>query len=203
MSVKEWQSRQAALIGEDGINRLANSKVTVFGVGGVGSYVTEALARCGIGSIVVVDGDTVSESNINRQLIADTTTIGRQKAELAVERIKKINPLCNATAVCSFADTTNTAKIISDSHCDFIVDAIDCVSTKICIAEYAIKNNIRIISSMGTGNKLDPSKFAVSDISKTSVCPLARIMRKELRLRGIFHMPVLFSTEPPVKTELK
>ncbi len=203
MSVKEWQSRQAALMGEENINRLSSTRVIIFGVGGVGSYAAEALARCGVGTIFIVDGDTVSESNINRQLIADTTTIGRQKAEVAVERIKKINPNCNTTAICEYADETNTSKIISDSQCDFIIDAIDCISAKICIAEYAAKNSIRIISSMGTGNKLDPSKFVVSDISKTSVCPLARIMRKELRNRGIFHMPVLFSTEPPAKTGIK
>lgn len=203
MPVREWQSREAALIGEENIEKLAHASVLVFGAGGVGSYVIEALARAGVGKITVVDGDRVAESNINRQLVADTTTVGREKSEVAAERINKINPACTAAAVPLFADASNTAEIISSATPDFIADAIDCVTTKLLIAEYAAEHGIPLISSMGTGNKLDPSFLSISDISKTSVCPLARVMRRELRLKGINHLPVLFSTEQPVKTGMR
>ncbi len=200
MPVSEWQSREAALIGEENIKKLASSSVLVFGAGGVGSYAIEALARAGVGKITVADGDTVAESNINRQLIADITTIGRKKAEVAVERILKINPLCQVGAICEFADKSNTESIISEAAPDYIVDAIDCVATKLLIAVYASENHIPLIASMGTGNKLNPSLLEISDISKTSVCPLARVMRRELRNRGIHHLTVLFSKEEPIKT---
>ena len=203
MPVSEWQSREAALIGEKNIEKLASSSVLKFGAGGVGSYAIEALARAGIGKITVVDGDIVAESNINRQLIADTTTIGRKKAETAVERIRKINPLCQAVAICEFADNNNTENIISAAVPDYIIDAIDCVATKLLIAVYASENHIPLIASMGTGNKLKPSLLEISDISKTSVCPLARVMRRELRNRGIYHLPVLFSREQPIKTGMR
>ena len=200
---EEWLSREEALIGEENVKKLISACVTVFGAGGVGSYVIEALARAGIGSITVVDGDTASVSNINRQLIADTTTLGMKKSDIACERIRRINPNCNAVSICEFADGENTFSIIESSHPDFIVDAIDCVPTKLLIAEYAADNNIPMIASMGTGNKLDPSKLQISDISKTSVCPLARVMRQKLRQKGINHLPVLFSTEMPVKTDCR
>ncbi len=200
MATKEWLSREAALIGEEAVGKLASASVLVFGAGGVGSYTIEALARAGIGKITVVDGDNVSLSNINRQLIADTTTVGRKKAEVSVERILRINPDCLAFAVSEFADSDNTERIIEASEPDFIVDAIDCVSTKLLIAEYASKNKLPLISSMGTGNKLDPSLLEISDISKTSVCPLARVMRKKLKNIGITSLPVLFSKEEPKKT---
>lgn len=203
MSVKEWQSREAALIGEENIKKLTRSSVLVFGAGGVGSYVIEALARAGVGKITVVDGDTVAESNINRQLVADTTTVGKDKSAVAAERIIKINPECSAVSLPLFADASNTADIIASAEPDFIADAIDCVATKLLIAEYAVRHGIPLISSMGTGNKLDPSLLTISDISKTSVCPLARVMRRELRQRGIDHLPVLFSTEQPVKTGMR
>ncbi len=176
------------------------SKILVFGAGGVGSYAIEALARAGIGAITVVDGDSIAISNINRQLIADTSTVGSPKAEVAVCRIKLINPSCTALAITAFADESNTYNIIRDSSPDFIIDAIDCVPTKLLIAKYAFENNIKIISSMGTGNKLDPSKLKISDISKTEVCPLARSVRQKLKKLGINRLPVVFSTEPPVKT---
>lgn len=200
MATNEWLSREAALIGEEAVKKLMSASVLVFGAGGVGSYTIEALARAGVGKITVVDGDTVSVSNINRQIIADTTTVGRKKAEVSAERILKINPASLAVPISEFADSGNTEKIIETSKPDFIVDAIDCVSTKLIIAEYASKNNIPIIASMGTGNKLDPSLLEISDISKTSVCPLARVMRKELKNRGITRLPVLFSKEEPKKT---
>ncbi len=194
---KEWLSREAALIGEENVNKLLSSSVIVFGAGGVGSYVIEALARAGIGVITVVDGDTVSESNINRQLIADRDTVGRQKAEVSVERIKRINPECKAESVSVFADASNAKEIIKNASPDYIVDAIDSVTTKLIIAEYADKNGIPLISSMGTGNKLDPSKFEITDIYKTSVCPLARVMRRELKERGVKKLTVLYSREEP------
>ncbi len=199
MPVKEWLSREEALIGEEAVKKLLSSSVLVFGAGGVGSYAIEALARAGVGKITVVDGDTVSESNINRQLIADTSTVGLKKAEVSSERIKRINPECDAVAVSLFADGTNTEKIIKNASPDFIVDAIDTVSSKLIIAELSVKLGIPLISSMGTGNKLDPSAFEITDIKKTSVCPLARVMRRELKARGIVSLPVLYSREEPVK----
>ncbi len=196
---EEWLSREAALIGEEAVEKLKQARVTVFGVGGVGSYTVEALARAGIGSLTLIDGDEVALSNLNRQLIADHTTIGKKKAEVAANRVKAINPACEVTAHAVFADGSNTAEILMASRPDFIVDAIDCVTTKLLIAAWAKDNGIPLIASMGTGNKLDPAKLQIADISKTSVCPLARVMRRELRLRGINHLPVLFSTEDPVK----
>lgn len=196
---EEWLSRETALIGEDNVRKIARSRIIVFGAGGVGSYAIEALTRAGVGHISVVDGDTVAISNINRQIIADTSTVGKSKAEIQCRRITLINPSCVAVPICVFADESNTYDIIRDSSPDFIVDAIDCVSTKILIAQYAAEHDIPIISSMGTGNKLDPSKLQICDISKTSVCPLARTVRRKLRAVGIDHLPVLFSTELPAK----
>lgn len=195
-----WLERQISLIGEEKTLLLKSKRVMVFGIGGVGSYTVEALCRCGVGSLVLIDGDTVSESNINRQLIATTKNIGQGKADAASERVKAINPECEVTALNIFADASNTASLLERYRPDFIVDAIDCVSTKILIAVWAHENGVKIIASMGTGNKLDPSKFQITDISKTSVCPLARVMRKELKDRGVTKMPVLFSTEDPVRT---
>ena len=199
----EWLARQEALIGEEATALLSGKHVIVFGIGGVGSYVVEALCRAGIGALTLVDGDTVALSNLNRQLIADRTTLGRPKAEVAAERVKKINPLCRVRAVNAFADGSNTEALLTEAAPDFIVDAIDTVSTKLLLAVWATEHGVPIIASMGTGNKLDPSKFAVIDLSKTTVCPLARVMRRELKARGITHLPVLCSTETPVKTGLR
>lgn len=201
--VQEWLSREAALIGEESVALLSQKKVVVFGVGGVGSYAVEALCRAGIGALTLIDGDTVAESNINRQLIADRTTLGRPKVEVAVERIGRIHPDCRVRAYHVFADSSNTAEILAEEAPDFIIDAIDCVSTKLLLATWAIEHSVPIIASMGTGNKLDPTQFRIADISKTSVCPLARVMRRELKARGIVHLPVLFSTEEQVKTGLR
>lgn len=200
---KEWLSREAALIGEERVDLLASKHVIVFGVGGVGSYAVEALCRAGVGALTLVDGDTVALSNINRQLIADHTTLGRPKAEVAAERVKRINPDCRVTAVNAFADASNTAAILEEANPDFIIDAIDTVSSKILLAVWAAEHGVPMIASMGTGNKLDPSKLTITDLSKTSVCPLARVMRRELKARGIIHLPVLYSTEEPVKTGLR
>ena len=195
--------RQRALIGDEATQSLSSSTVAVFGIGGVGSYTVEALARAGVGSLILIDGDRVSESNINRQLIADTTTVGKWKAETAAERVRKINPDCTVTAVNEFADSSNVDRILTEANADYVVDAIDCVTTKLLIALWAQEHNVPVISSMGTGNKLDPSKFVVTDISKTSVCPLARVMRRECKAKGIRKLTVLYSTEEPVKTGLR
>ena len=197
---KNWQSRQIALIGEENTKRLSESSVMIFGVGGVGGYTVEALARAGVGRIILVDGDVFSESNLNRQLMCTLDAVGRSKSEVAVNRILSINPGCDAVSVPLFADDTNTEAIIADAKPDFVVDAIDTVKTKLLIAKYCTENNIPLISSMGTGNKLDMTKLKISDISKTSVCPLAKAVRVELRKVGITKLPVVYSEELPVRT---
>ena len=197
--IPSYFEREALLIGEDNVKKLMNTSVAVFGAGGVGSYVIEGLVRAGVGKITVVDNDTVSETNINRQLIADTTTVGKYKAEVAAERAKRINPNIEVTSLNLFVTKENAREVLKDINADYIVDAIDTVSAKLAIIEYATENNVKIISSMGTGNKLDPTKLRVSDISKTSVCPLARVMRAELKKRGITKLDVLWSDEVPAK----
>lgn len=188
------------LIGEKAIATLKNSRVAVFGAGGVGGYVIEALARSGVGAIDIIDNDTVSESNINRQIIALRSTIGSLKTEIARKRVLDINPECKVTLFETFVLPENIDSF--DFSCyDYIVDAIDTVSGKLAIIEKAYKEGIPVISSMGTGNKLDPTKFTITDISKTSVCPLARVMRYELKKRGVKKVKVLFSTEEPIKPD--
>ena len=187
------------LIGEDGFNRLRQSSVIIFGVGGVGSYVTEGLARAGIGSITVVDKDCIDITNINRQIPALHSTVGRPKAEVIAERIRDINPECRVVAEeCFFLP--DTADRFDFSEYDHVIDAIDNVTGKIALAEKAFREGTPIISSMGTGNKLDPTAFRVADIEKTRVCPLARVMRHELRKRGVHGLKVVYSEEEPVKT---
>lgn len=190
-------AREALLIGPQGVDRLAQASVLLFGVGGVGSFVAEGLARAGVGHITLCDNDTVAESNCNRQLIALQSTLGRQKAEVMAERIRDINPQAEATPVCRFYQQ-ETASSFDFSKYDYIIDAIDTVSSKLLLIENAFRAGVPVISSMGTGNKLDPSLFRIADITKTSVCPLARVMRRELKARGIAHCKVLFSTEPPL-----
>lgn len=194
--MENWLNRTELLIGKESLDKLASATVVVFGCGGVGSYVIEGLVRTGIGNLVVVDNDVVDVTNINRQLIADVTTIGKAKVEVVKERALKINPNLNITTYQEFADISNFENIIP-SNCDYIVDAIDTVKSKIDLVAYANLNNIQIISSMGTGNKLNPTMFEIADISKTSVCPLAKVMRKELKNRGISHLKVLYSKEEP------
>ncbi len=193
-------SRTELLLGEEALSKLKNYKVIVFGVGGVGSFVCEALARGGVGTISLVDGDIVSESNINRQLIALSSTVGKPKVEVMAERIKDINPDC--TVIPHFHFYTKD-KEIDISGFDYIVDAIDTVTSKLTLIEEASRLAIPIISCMGTGNKLDPTRFEISDISKTSVCPLSRVMRRELKARGIHHLKVLYSKEEPLKPVFK
>lgn len=187
-------SREELLLGADAMERLKKAHVAVFGVGGVGSYTAEALARGGVGNITLVDNDTVSITNINRQLIALHSTIGELKTEAAKRRIADINPQCNVTSIPVFY----TGSEMDLTKFDWIADAIDSVTSKLALAETAHNLGINIISSMGTGNKLDPTKLVVTDISKTSMCPLAKIMRVELRKRGIIHHKVVYSTEHPV-----
>ena len=192
--MEDMYTRTGALIGEDGVERLRSSSVALLGCGGVGSYVAEALARAGVGSITVVDADVVAPSNLNRQLIATTESVGKPKAEVQAERIRSINPDCRVTALNMFY-SAETADEFDLSQFDYVVDAIDTVTSKLILAERCRDAGVRLISSMGTGNKLDPSRFRVSDISKTSVCPLARVMRRELKSRGIYHLKVVYSDE--------
>ena len=190
--------RNRMLFGNEGQKLLFSKKVSVFGVGGVGGYVIEMLARSGVGTIEIVDHDTVSESNINRQIIALSSTVGKDKVAVMEERIKEINPNCNVIARKEFFLPEN-AQNFDFSSSDFVVDAIDTVSGKLAIIEQCKKAGVPVISSMGTGNKLHPEMLEITDISKTSVCPLARVMRRELKSRGITHLPVLFSKEEPIK----
>ena len=190
-------SRTEMLIEEQGIEKLKNAKIAVFGIGGVGSYVVEGLARAGIGKFVLVDNDVVSLSNINRQIIATHKTIGIPKVEVAQKRILEINPNARIQIYKEFF-MPNTEGIL-DSSIDYIVDCIDTVTAKIELVLRANKLSIPIISCMGTGNKLDPTKFEISDIYKTSVCPLAKVMRKELKTRGINSLKVVYSKEEPIK----
>jgi len=195
--MKEQHSRTIQLIGEDAVNRLAASRVILFGVGGVGSFTAEALCRAGVGHITLVDGDTVAESNLNRQLVALHSTVGRSKAEVMKERMLDINPEADVQALTLFYDA-DTAGQINLSACDYVVDAIDSVTSKLLLIDSCHRLNVPSISCMGAGNKLDPTQFEVADISKTSVCPLARVMRRELKNRGIQHHKVVYSKEPPV-----
>lgn len=190
--------RSELLLGAEGIEKLKTSKVAIFGVGGVGGYVIESLARSGVGSLDLIDNDIVSLSNLNRQIIALHSTIGRFKVDVAKERCLDINPNIKINTYKCFYSPDN-ADEFDLSEYDYIVDAIDTVSAKISLVERAHKYNIPIISAMGAGNKLDAKLFKVADISKTAVCPLAKIMRKELRLRGINHLKVVYSEEIPQK----
>ena len=192
--------RTEYLIGKDAVEKLKNSKVAIFGIGGVGSYVVEALARAGVGNFILIDKDTVSVSNINRQLIATHDTVGKYKVDVAKEIILSINPNANVQTFAEFFMPGNST--ILDNSIDYIVDAIDTVTAKIELVMQAKKLNIPIISSMGTGNKLDPTKFEITDIYKTSVCPLAKVMRKEFKARGIDKLKVLYSKEEPIKTNI-
>ena len=193
--MQEQFSRTALLLGDDGVQRLTKARVAVFGIGGVGGYAVEALARSGIGALDLVDHDTVSLSNINRQIIATHDTLGKLKVEVAKERIHAINPDCHVRTFPVFflPDTVDTFDF---SQYDYVVDAIDTVTAKLLLAEKTYAAGIPLISAMGTGNKLDPTAFEVTDISKTTFCPLARIMRKELKKRGIPHLKVVYSQEP-------
>ena len=221
-----WLNRTEMLIGSENINLLKNANVVVFGLGGVGSYVVEGLVRTGIENIAIIDKDIIDITNINRQLIADTSTISLPKVDVAKRRILTINPDANIYKIKEFVNKNNISQIMKyidskfdsknqieasddlktskkiscNSHIDYVIDAIDTVSSKIEIIKYCYANNINIISCMGTGNKLDANKFEITDITKTSVCPLAKVIRKELKKLNIPHLKVLYSKETPIKT---
>ena len=190
-------SRTAFLLGEEGMKKLKGATVAVFGLGGVGGYVVEALARCGIGGLELIDHDTISITNINRQILATRSTVGMDKAEAAKQRVLDIDPEIQVTARKEFF-CPDTMENFDFSKYSYVVDAIDTVTGKLALVKAAQEAGVPIISSMGTGNKLDPSKFQIADIAKTSVCPLARIMRKECAKRSIKHLKVLYSTEDPI-----
>ena len=192
-------SRTELLVGKEALEKLNNSKVAVFGLGGEGSFVIEGLARAGVGNFILVDDDKICLTNINRQLLATRKTVGKFKVELAKERILDINPEAKVEIYQQFF-MPDTEGIIDESV-SYIVDAIDTVTAKIELVMRAEKYHIPIISCMGTGNKLDPTKFEITDINKTSVCPLAKVMRKELRTRGIKKLKVLYSKEEPIKPD--
>lgn len=192
-------SRTELIIGKEGIEKLKDSKVAIFGLGGVGSYVLEACVRAGIGNFILVDKDEVDITNLNRQIIATRKTIGKPKVEVAKERILEINPEANVEIYQEFF--MPETKGILDESINYIVDAVDTVTAKIELVVRANRLNIPIISSMGTGNKLDPTKFEVADIYKTSVCPLAKVMRKELKTRRIKKLKVVYSKEEPIKRQ--
>lgn len=189
-------SRTEMLVGKDGVERLKKSRVIIFGVGGVGGYAVEALARAGVGDITLVDSDRVALSNINRQIIATHDTVGKYKCDAMRERILSINPEASVT-VHNIFFSEETKSLFDFSTYDYIVDAIDSLSSKIELIALAKASGTEIISAMGAGNKLDPTKFEVSDISKTTVCPLARAVRIALRKRGINHLKVVYSKEEP------
>lgn len=192
-------SRTELLLGEEGLQRLRKSTVMVLGVGGVGSHCIEALARSGVGRLILVDNDTVSLTNINRQSIAYHSTVGQYKTQVMKARIRDICPQTEVVTHETFVLPENMEEIFAERP-DYIIDAIDTVTAKLALAERAVADQIPIISCMGTGNKLHAELFEITDISKTSVCPLCKVMRKELKTRGIFHLKVLYSKEKPVDT---
>ena len=191
-------SRTELLLGKEAMNQLFNSKVAIFGIGGVGGYVCEALARSGVGAFDLIDDDQVCLTNLNRQIIATRKTLGKYKAEVMKERILEINPDADVTIHKSFFLPENADEFPFDEY-DYIVDAVDTVTAKIELAVKAQKSNVPIISSMGAGNKLDGSQFKVADIYKTKVCPLAKVMRRELKKRGIDKLKVVYSEEKPIR----
>ncbi len=198
--MENWLTRTESLIGKQKVQKLQKASIAIFGLGGVGSFAAEALVRSGIGNLICVDHDKIEESNINRQLLADTSTIGISKVEVAKNRFLKINPNLNITIYPTFYKEETSKELLSCSY-DYIIDAIDSISSKLHLIETAKKKNIPIISCMGTGNKLDPFLFEITDITKTSVCPLAKIIRKELKKRRIENVKVLFSKEPPYQEQ--
>ena len=195
--MKEFYSRTEMLLSEDGVEKLKKSCVAIFGVGGVGGYAVEALARAGVGEIHLIDSDRVSESNINRQIIATRDTVGQFKTEAMKERIYSINPEAKVVCHSVFFDESTKTEFDFKKY-SYVIDAIDSLSAKVELIVTATEAGVPIISAMGAGHKLDPTQFEVSDISKTTVCPLARAVRIALRKRGINHLKVVYSKEPPV-----
>jgi len=199
--MEEIFNRLELLIGKEKVNDLHRKSVAVFGLGGVGSYVVEGLSRSGIGNFILIDGDKVDITNINRQIIATKKTVGKEKVEVEEERIKEINPNAKVIKFAEFVTgiESNLELFNAIKNVDYIVDAIDTVSSKIRIIEFAKENNIPVISALGTGNKLDPTKLKLADIYDTKICPLAKVMRKELKKRNIDSLDVVYSEEEPIK----
>lgn len=198
--VREELQRTAKLLGENAVERLVGKKIAVFGLGGVGGHAAEALVRTGVGALDIVDGDTVALSNINRQLVALHSTVGRLKTDVCGERFLDINPELKLRKFPLFFGE-DTAEKFDFTEYDYVLDCIDDVAAKVLLAEICTQKNVRIISSMGAGNKLNPMGFKVADIYETSVCPLARVMRQRLRKAGVERLCVVYSTEEPVITE--
>lgn len=194
--------RTEMVLGGPAMEKLARSHVAVFGLGGVGSWCAEALARSGVGELTLIDNDEVGITNLNRQLVALWSTQGQPKAEVMARRVLDINPACKVHPLVMRYEAANREEFFS-THYDYIVDAIDTVSCKLDLIQTALERGVSILSSLGTGNKLDPSQFQITDINKTEACPLARVVRKELRARGVTRHRVLFSTELPHETEQK
>ena len=189
--------RSQKLIGEEAIKKLAQSTVAVFGIGGVGSFVVEALARGGVGTLILVDDDTIVTSNLNRQLHATHATVGLPKVEVMKERVLAINPAAKVITIQRFVLIDNLTDII-EMKPDYMVDAIDTVTAKLTLARLSVEHGIPLMSSMGTGNKVDPTQFEVTDLTKTSICPLCKVMRRELKKYGINHLKVVYSKEKPL-----
>lgn len=194
-------SRTRLLLGQDGMEKLKNAHIAVFGLGGVGGYVVEALARCGVGTLELIDHDTVSLSNINRQILATRETVGMEKSEAARLRVQAIDPEIKVIARHQFFGPDTKAEF-DFSQYTYVVDAIDTVTGKLALVQAAREENVPILCCLGTGNKLDPTAFRIGDIYETSICPLARIMRKECRRRGIEKLKVLYSLEEPIKPDI-
>jgi len=195
--MNEQHTRTALLLGPAALETLARSRVAVFGLGGVGGHAAEALARSGVGTLDLIDGDTVSESNLNRQIVALHSTLGQPKAQVMAQRALDINPDCEANARAVFFDA-GTASQFDFTQYDYVLDCIDSVTSKLLLVELCRAAGTKIISCMGAGNKLDPARFEIADIYSTSVCPLARVMRRELRNRGVPALKVVYSKEEPV-----
>ncbi len=190
-------SRTELLIGSEGLKKLENTKVAIFGVGGVGSFTAEALARSGVGHLILIDDDDICLTNVNRQIHALRSTVGKSKVETMKSRILDINPKAKVTTYQELYNSESAERLLSYEY-DYVVDAIDMVSAKLDLIERCKKNNIPMISAMGAGNKLDPTQLEVADIYETSICPLARVMRKELRKRGVKDLKVIYSKEAPI-----
>ncbi|MGL5354256.1 MAG: tRNA threonylcarbamoyladenosine dehydratase [Clostridium sp.] len=193
-------TRTELIVGSAGIDKLRNSKVVVFGDGGVGSFTVEALTRAGVGTLILVDDDTVCITNLNRQIHATEATVDRVKVEVMKERVLSINSKCNVITKQIFVTPENIKDIIPDDA-DYVVDAIDTITAKLALVEYCNEKNIKIMCSMGTGNKMDPTQFEVADVYDTKICPLAKVMRHELRKRGIKKLKVVYSQEMPTKPD--
>lgn len=196
--MQPWQTRSAALLGQEGMERLSRATVLMLGLGGVGGHCAEALARGGVGRLLLVDPDAVSPTNLNRQLAALGTTLGRPKADVLAERLRALDPAIRVESRVACYTPESGEALLSPTP-DFVVDAMDTVSAKVDLAVRCQAAGIPLIACMGAGNKLDPTAFRVADLAQTAVCPLARVMRRELRARGIVHLPVVFSAEPPLR----